>query len=79
MKARQRKCCKSEKSGKSNEVRTALNFGYRSKRNPVRHGLSTIKMRLKMSSEYDVLYASGMHRIFSFMHPELDRLTYLFL
>lgn len=40
-------------------------------------------MRLKMSSEYDILYASGMHRIFpsifSFMHPELNRLTYLFL
>lgn len=36
-------------------------------------------MRLKMSSEYDILYASGMHRIFPFMHPELNRLTYLFL
>lgn len=32
-----------------------------------------------MSSESHVLYASGMHRIVSFMLPELNRLIYLFL
>lgn len=67
-----------KRSGKAGRVRAALNFRIRSKRAPVRHGLSTIKTRLKMSSESKVHHASGIQRIPGFMQARnKETLTFI--